>query len=88
MFLEAEWRDLDTGNVELDREVGNMNACITVDSRTKRMMMVHCRNDRGYHGFMRIMLIPRVNQLAQGYKKSTFHRYVPISPTIEYELMN
>jgi hypothetical protein len=29
-------------------------------------------------GFVRKTLIRRVNQLAQGYKKSTFHRYVPL----------
>jgi hypothetical protein len=33
-------------------------------------------------GVMRIVLILRVNQLAQGYKKSTFHRYVPLHPSI------
>jgi hypothetical protein len=29
------------------------------------------------------MLIRRVNQLAQGYKKSTFHRYVPLQSSIQ-----
>jgi hypothetical protein len=31
---------------------------------------------------MRIILILRVNQLAQGYKKSTFHRYVPLQSSV------
>jgi hypothetical protein len=32
---------------------------------------------------MRIILILRVNQLAQGYKKSTFHRYVPLHSSVQ-----
>ena len=43
----------------------------------------HYRLYGGKHGVLRIILICRVNQLAQGYKKSTFHRYVPLHRSIK-----